>query len=142
MQLPGAPELGHLTYCTNIHAGESWPEVLAGLRRHLPPIKAAVAPDRPLGVGLRLSAEAAAALDDPAELAALRGFLDQHPDSLRRAVVLARLGDLERKRGDCVAARQAYERVLAGRPGARARRAAQSGLAACRAASNAREDGD
>lgn len=76
MQLPGAPELGHLTYCTNIHAGESWPEVFAGLERHLPAIKQAIAPVQPLGVGLRLSAAAAQALEDPAALAALRSFLE------------------------------------------------------------------
>ena len=28
----------HLTYCTNIHAAEAWPDVLAGLKRHLPAI--------------------------------------------------------------------------------------------------------
>ena len=32
MQFPGRPELGHLTYCTNIHPGETWPEVLAQLQ--------------------------------------------------------------------------------------------------------------
>ena len=53
MRLDG--DLGHLTYCTNIHAGESWPEVRASLRRNLPAIKAAVAPDRPLGVGLSVA---------------------------------------------------------------------------------------
>lgn len=72
-----APELGHLTYCTNIHAGETWPQVLSGLRRHLPPIKARVAPDQPLGVGLRLSAEAAEALADAAAFAELRRLLDE-----------------------------------------------------------------
>ena len=76
MQLPGAPQLGHLTYCTNIHAGESWPEVFAGLQRHLPAIKQAVAPVQPLGVGLRLSAEAALALEDPEALGELRAFLE------------------------------------------------------------------
>jgi sugar phosphate isomerase/epimerase len=38
-------------------------------------VKAAVAPDRPFGVGLRLSAVAAEALAVPAELASLRAFL-------------------------------------------------------------------
>ncbi len=57
--LPGSP---HLTYCTNIHAGESWEEIEASLRIHVPPIKAAVAPDRPFGLGLRLSGIAADAL--------------------------------------------------------------------------------
>ncbi len=76
MQLAGVADLGHLTYCTNIHAGETWPEVLAGLKRHLPPIKAAIAPGQPLGVGLRLSAEAAEALDQPAAFAELDAFLE------------------------------------------------------------------
>ncbi len=76
MQLAGAPSLGHLTYCTNIHAGETWPEVLAGLRRHLPPIKAAVAPEAPLGVGLRLSAVAAEALEQAAALEELQSLLE------------------------------------------------------------------
>ncbi len=72
-----APELGHLTYCTNIHAGETWPQVLSSLRRHLPPIKAQVSPDQPMGVGLRLSAEAAAALDDAPAFAELRRLLQE-----------------------------------------------------------------
>ena len=75
MRLTSAPELGHLTYCTNIHAGETWPEVLAGLKRHLPPIKAATAPDQPLGVGLRLSAVAAEALGGTQAFAELSQLL-------------------------------------------------------------------
>jgi sugar phosphate isomerase/epimerase len=67
--------LGHLTYCTNIHAGETLADVRAGLEKHLPPIKAAVSPDRPLGVGLRLGHAAAEGLREPAALAALRDFL-------------------------------------------------------------------
>ena len=70
-QLPGDV---HLTYCTNIHAGESWPDICASLQAHVPDIKAAVAPDRPLGLGLRLSGQAAAAAR-AAE--ALEAFLDQ-----------------------------------------------------------------
>lgn len=76
MQFPDRPELGHLTYCTNIHAGEHWPDVLESLKRHLPDIKAAVSPDQPMGVGLRLSASAAQALQDPATFAELRALLD------------------------------------------------------------------
>ncbi len=76
MRLPGAARLGHLTYCTNIHAGESWPDVLAGLETHLPAIKAAVAPDAPLGVGLRLSAAAAETLAVQPTFEAFRGFLE------------------------------------------------------------------
>jgi len=65
----------HLTYCTNIHPGESWEEVRENLGRYLPAVKARVAPDRPLGVGLRLSGRAADALAAPAALAELREFL-------------------------------------------------------------------
>ncbi|HEX2136503.1 MAG TPA: hypothetical protein VHG30_11460, partial [Microvirga sp.] len=51
-RLPGEPQL---TYCTNIHAGESFEAIAASLDPHVPSIKAAVAPDHPFGVGLRLS---------------------------------------------------------------------------------------
>jgi hypothetical protein len=58
-KLPGEPEL---TYCTNIHAGESWDEIRASLDQHVPRIKAQVSPDEPFGLGLRLSGIAAAEL--------------------------------------------------------------------------------
>jgi sugar phosphate isomerase/epimerase len=64
----------HLTYCTNIHAGESWAEVRANLERHVRAVKQRVCPDAPFGVGLRLSARAAHELD-PGEL---RDFLDRN----------------------------------------------------------------
>jgi sugar phosphate isomerase/epimerase len=70
-----APAHAHLTYCTNIHAGESWPEVRAALSEHLPEVKRQVAPDRPFGVGLRLSAIAAQALREPTALAELKALL-------------------------------------------------------------------
>jgi hypothetical protein len=70
-QLPGDV---HLTYCTNIHAGESWPDVRASVQAHVPAIKAAIAPDRPFGLGLRLSGQAAEAAR-PAE--AIEAFRDQ-----------------------------------------------------------------
>ncbi|HEY2387391.1 MAG TPA: metabolite traffic protein EboE [Candidatus Binatia bacterium] len=69
---PGAP---HLTYCTNIHAGETWPEVRRNVATHVRAVKARVAPDRPFGVGLRLSGAAATALAAPDELAAFRTYL-------------------------------------------------------------------
>ncbi|MFN3624872.1 MAG: metabolite traffic protein EboE [Hyphomicrobium sp.] len=74
LSLPGSP---HLTYCTNIHAGERWADIEAALRRHLLPIKAEVSPDRPMGVGLRLSAEAAEELSAQCVLASLQAFLRQ-----------------------------------------------------------------
>ena len=66
----------HLTYCTNIHRGETWPETFAALKQHLPEVKEKVAPGQPMGVGLRLSAIAAQTLSSPAETEAFREFLD------------------------------------------------------------------
>ncbi|WP_375414598.1 metabolite traffic protein EboE [uncultured Bradyrhizobium sp.] len=76
MKLEALPGDVHLTYCTNIHAGESWPDICASLDAHVPAIKAAVAPDCPLGIGLRLSGEAAARARKPDALAAFRDQLD------------------------------------------------------------------
>jgi len=75
MHLTGTRDLGHLTYCTNIHAGEPLDEVMASLARHLPEIKSGAAGDRPMGVGLRLGNAAARGLGDPAALAELQRFL-------------------------------------------------------------------
>lgn len=63
---------GHLSYCTNIHPGESWAETFTALKDHLPAIKRRICPDSPFGIGLRLSAQAAAEID----LRAFRAFLD------------------------------------------------------------------
>ncbi len=65
----------HLTYCTNIHAGETWDEVRQNLETYLPPVKAALTPDDPFGVGLRLSAIAAETLADDAVRAEFKAFL-------------------------------------------------------------------
>lgn len=65
----------HLTYCTNIHPGESWAETESALALYLPKIKKLVSPTAPLGVGLRLSAEAALSLEQPAELDRFKTFL-------------------------------------------------------------------
>ena len=68
-------ELGHLTYCTNIHAGEPLDEVMASLAKHLPGIRAGIGTGHPIGVGLRLGHAAAEALRDKSALAALKRFL-------------------------------------------------------------------
>jgi sugar phosphate isomerase/epimerase len=74
----GGGAVGHLTYCSNIHRGETWPEVRAALERHVPAVKAKVSPDRSFGVGLRLSAIAAQALRDERAFAQLRDLLGTH----------------------------------------------------------------
>lgn len=65
----------HLTYCTNIHPGETWAEVRRNLGEHVPAVRARLAPDRPFGIGLRLSAEAAHGLAQPEALREFKAFL-------------------------------------------------------------------
>ncbi|MEY2935910.1 MAG: hypothetical protein RL033_6659 [Pseudomonadota bacterium] len=68
----------HLTYCTNIHPGESWEQVFENVRTHVLAVKARVSPQRPFGVGLRLSARAAQTLREPARLEEFQRFLAEH----------------------------------------------------------------
>ena len=65
----------HLTYCSNIHPGESWAEVRANLGRHILAVRDRAAPGGDFGIGLRLSAQAAAELTQPDTLAEFQQFL-------------------------------------------------------------------
>ncbi len=65
----------HLTYCTNVHPGETWTEVRQNLDRYVCGVRDLVRPEATFGVGLRLSANAASTLDDPAELDEFESFL-------------------------------------------------------------------
>lgn len=67
-----------LTYCLNVHPGESWEENLSAIREHTLSIKAKVCPGAPFGLGLRLSARAAEELSRPGTLASFRSFLAAH----------------------------------------------------------------
>ncbi|MBL4733534.1 MAG: metabolite traffic protein EboE [Rhizobiaceae bacterium] len=69
--------LGHLTYCTNIHAGETWEEIFGGIQKHLPSVKAELSPNAPLGLGLRLSAAAGETLCDPEKFSEFQAFLKE-----------------------------------------------------------------
>ncbi|MBO9154570.1 metabolite traffic protein EboE [Chitinophaga sp. GCM10012297] len=66
---------GHLTYCTNIHAGESWGEHFAQLQQFIPAVKAQVSPGKPFGIGLRLSNLASLELSKEEPLNAFREWL-------------------------------------------------------------------
>ncbi|WP_293788345.1 metabolite traffic protein EboE [uncultured Pedobacter sp.] len=46
---------GHLTFCTNIYAGENWMAHFDVLKSSFPILKAELSPDAPMGIGLRLS---------------------------------------------------------------------------------------
>ena len=55
----------HLTYCSNIHPGETWSDVAAALASSLPRVRALLGHRGPFAVGLRLSAQAAETLEQP-----------------------------------------------------------------------------
>lgn len=70
---------GHLTYCTNIHEGETWADHFRALHANFPLVKAQVAPNQPLGVGLRLSDRASRGLSRPQALEEFKEWLSgQH----------------------------------------------------------------
>jgi len=73
-----AADGGHLTYCSNIHPGETWAEVRANIERFFPAVRDRVAPGQPFGIGLRLSAQASRSLTDAATLEEFRDFLQRN----------------------------------------------------------------
>ncbi len=74
MELGGG--LGHLTYSTLVHPGDTWDEMWASLTRYVPAVKKRVSPDKPFGVSLRLSAKSTERLTrEPDQRAKLKSFL-------------------------------------------------------------------
>ena len=69
--------LGHLGYCTNIHAGETWADHFAALQAAVPELKKRLSPDAPFGLGLRLSNIASEELEIPEALVAFQHWLAQ-----------------------------------------------------------------
>jgi hypothetical protein len=65
----------HLSYCTNIHPGESWDAIRANLERYVPGLRRRLCPHAPFGLGLRLSAVAAEELARPEVLEIFEDFL-------------------------------------------------------------------
>ncbi len=68
----------HLTYCLNIHPGESWGENFAAIREKTVEVKARVSADQWFGLGLRLSAQGAAELADEATREEAMDFFREH----------------------------------------------------------------
>jgi sugar phosphate isomerase/epimerase len=66
-----------ITYCTNIHRGESWDEVFRNVRAHVPAVKEAVSPCEPFPIGLRLSSRASAELS-PGDAAGFAAWCEEH----------------------------------------------------------------
>ncbi|WP_316793392.1 metabolite traffic protein EboE [Pedobacter frigoris] len=69
---------GHLTYCTNIHAGKNWDEDFNALKQNFPIVKQNVAPTEALGLGLRLSHAASLQLQNAAELELFKQWLQEN----------------------------------------------------------------
>jgi len=65
----------HLSYCTNIHAGEQWSELFPLLQEHVPKVKQQVCPDAEFGLGLRASMSSIKALQHPEALEHFRQWL-------------------------------------------------------------------
>jgi hypothetical protein len=67
----------HLSYCSNIHAGESWDATFRNLKIYIPEVKKRLEHKGPFGIGLRLSHEAAVVLERPEILQEFRDWLKQ-----------------------------------------------------------------
>jgi hypothetical protein len=74
MKIPSA----HLTYCTNIHPGESWLNHFEALKDNVPDIRSKVAPGQPFGIGLRLSHLASLELGEEEHLETFKRWLKEH----------------------------------------------------------------
>lgn len=71
--------LGHLTYSTLVHPGDTWDDIWESLTTYVPAVKERVSPDRRFGVSLRLSGASVGRLRaDEAERRRLRRFLDDN----------------------------------------------------------------
>ncbi|MEX2568428.1 MAG: xylose isomerase, partial [Cyclobacteriaceae bacterium] len=67
----------HLTYCTNIHPGESWDATFKNLKKYIPGIKSRISPDRAFAIGLRLSDEASRELTREENLVKFKNWLKE-----------------------------------------------------------------
>jgi hypothetical protein len=68
----------HLTYCTNIHPGETWSQVFENLQQYILPLKERLAPTESFGIGLRLSNLASQQLLQADRLSQFQSWLYQH----------------------------------------------------------------
>jgi len=57
-----------ITYCSNIHPGETFDEIFHNLQTHCLAVKQAVSPDKPFPIGLRLSNRAAFEINEKISL--------------------------------------------------------------------------
>ncbi|KEO71873.1 metabolite traffic protein EboE [Anditalea andensis] len=68
----------HITYCTNIHPGESWEDTFASIKAAVPAVKSKVAKGTSFGIGLRLSDKASISLLEKDNLPEFKNWLKEH----------------------------------------------------------------
>lgn len=68
----------HLTYCTNIHPGESWADTFINLKDYVLKVKSKVSENKPFGIGLRLSDRASRTLHKEENLVDFKEWLKEH----------------------------------------------------------------
>ena len=67
----------HLSYCSNIHPGESWEATFENLKKYIPEVRKNLDFKGSFGIGLRLSHEASLILEKPEELARFQSWLQE-----------------------------------------------------------------
>ncbi len=65
----------HLSYCSNIHPGESWEATFRNLKIYIPEVRTRLKRSGPFGIGLRLSHLASLVLERPEKLAEFQSWL-------------------------------------------------------------------
>lgn len=65
----------HLSYCSNIHPGESWEATFDNLKKYIPEVKHRLNVDKSFGIGLRLSHEGSLNLEKPDQLRDFKNWL-------------------------------------------------------------------
>ena len=75
MRLSG-DDFFHLTYCSNVHPGETWMETFTNLELYVPALKQALGAEEPFGIGLRLSDRASRELLDAEHLRRFETWLE------------------------------------------------------------------
>lgn len=67
----------HLSYCSNIHPGESWAATFQNLKIYIPEVRTRLSHEGPFGIGLRLSHEASLHLEKPENHKSFQDWLTQ-----------------------------------------------------------------
>jgi sugar phosphate isomerase/epimerase len=65
-------------YCTNIHSGATFEQMLANLRRHAIPVRQQVCPNQPMSIGLWFSRTAVSEALQDGNWQRLKSLLDEH----------------------------------------------------------------